>query len=686
MQDDEALAFESHLKTCPTCLASVADQTRESPDEPWLQIFRQGAPATGIDSRPLSPPAEPGFRYRWTRCIGRGGSGEVWEAWDQILRRPVAIKRLRSDTRTLHESQRLLQEATALARFSHPHIVNLHEVEESDYQPALIMELVPGPSLAAWLHGQPGTPTAAARLLEQLCQAVEHAHAQGVVHRDLKPSNILLKPTPDAPEATDNNRLELCFWCPKIADFGLAKLIDLPNLTLSGQQIGTPSYMAPEQILPGNRTAAADPLVDVYGLGAVLYELLTGRPPFVSSDPALTMAMILREEPVSPRALVPAIPGDLETICLKCLNKEPQRRYQSAAELRSDLVAFLDNQPISARPFSRAQKLFNWCRRHPAESFAIVATSALLLALTLGSLWYAALQNQLSRESLAKAQLATEKQLLQEKNSTTVREKFDQLLQAHYNFVSMLDDPNAMPTGDLSIIRRQSLINGGEHGLLYLDMLDQSLESGRQPSAEEIRVAIGSLAMALRADVGSELEDRIRKLQTLFAGMPAGAFQPPERLEMEVRIHHLQANACAKAKHHIQAGDEFCAMADLIEQQALNASPSDPYRSERWTVRVGMLLNARLEYLADNRTDLALAAVQQAEQTGRLLVQANPANLSHLALFLEVRLCHAQLLPHDQASGIATEALEIVANTQWDSPANAAKVRALEEHFRHMIR
>lgn len=328
LADELASVFEIHLDDCDSCLALLSDHSRQTSDESWVDLLRKSKasavevtssrrapdPATAhrndaqFETPAASPAAELGHRYITTRRIGIGGSGEVWEARDVLLHRTVAIKLLRTTAATLHESQRLMVEAAALARLDHPHIVSLYEVESCDGQPALIMEFVQGPSLATWLRGVP-PPTVAAQLLEQICQAVEHAHAKGVVHRDLKPSNILLQPTENAPCDADHQRSEPGSWCPMIADFGLAKLIDSPNLTLSGQQIGTPSYMAPEQVLPDNSTRAIDPLVDIYGLGAVLYELLTGRPPFVSSDPALTMSMILREDPLAPRAHAGNSPG-----------------------------------------------------------------------------------------------------------------------------------------------------------------------------------------------------------------------------------------------------------------------------------------------------------------------------------------------------------------------------------------
>lgn len=715
MPDAVACEFEAHLNECPVCLAALAHRTPAPEDDNWLQILRNpfaatqpgGSADSGAGSaatlsivpaqqtapqnqalspaNPVVPPADLSLRYTWIRPIGSGGAGEVWEAWDQMLQRTVAIKLLRNASPTLHESQRLLQEASALARFSHPHIVSLHEVENSGGRPALIMEFVAGPSLAAWLRGQPTTPAAAAQLLEQLCQALEHAHAHGVVHRDLKPSNILLKPVSSIPPTTDHSRPDLSCWAPKIADFGLARLTDQPHLTLSGQQLGTPSYMAPEQVAPAGDNIAANPLIDIYGLGAVLYELLTGRPPFVSSDPALTMAMILRENPISPRSLTPAIPRDLETICLKCLRKEPRQRYQSATELRNDLLAFLDNRPIAARPVSAATRLLNWCRRHPAESTAAAASSALLLALAGGAVWYAALQKQLGLDALQTARLASEKQQLQEQQQKTVREKFDELLRAHYYFVQMLDDPNAAPGGDLRKIREHSLQNGGRLAVQYLEMLDQSLQAGRQPSTDELSLGIDSLAMAIRSNVVEQPETRIQKLRELVADIPANALPTPARIELDVRLHHLQAGALSRNRQHTLAGHAYCSMADLLERQSLQTAPADPYRIERLSKKISMLLNARFEFLTDNRQDLALPAVQRAEQTCQLLIEEDPQNLNWRRLLLECKFLKAQLLPPEEGSRLAKECMEIASQTEWPPGENLDRIRSLQQVLQPLL-
>jgi hypothetical protein len=444
--------------------------------------------------------------------------------------------------------------------------------------------------------------------------------------------------------------------------------------------------MAPEQVAPERSPGVADVLTDVYGLGAVLYELITGRPPFIACDPSLILAMILREEPLSPRSLVPTIPRDLETICQKCLQKDPGKRYQSASEIRKDLLAFLENRPITARPTGPLPRLLNWCRRHPSESIAAAACTTLLLALTLGSLWYAAVEKQLRQETLTKATLLLEKQQLQEQEQEAVRAGFDRLVQSHFLFNSMLGDPRALEPGSIEFIRLESLKVGAEMALQYLNALDQRLRAGRLLSVEQIRTGIDSLIIAMQAGVSSEFETHIETLKQLVAKLPAESIETTARLEMEIRICNLQAGCFAKVNENTKSGDAFRTMASLIRQQALTKPPSDPYRLERLFIGAGMLLNARAAYIADNRSDLALAAVQQAEQSCQTLMEESPPNPDYLALLLEVRLALAQLLPSDEASQLAKSSLELATQTQWKSAPHADKARSLQEQFRMMIR
>ena len=278
--------------------------------------------------------------YEILEEVGHGGMGVVYKARQLALGRIVALKMiLPTGAAGADQQARFLQEAKVMALLQHPNVIQVHEAGSCEGRPFLAMEYVGGGSLAASLAGRPMSPRKAAETVAVLADAVQRAHQQGVIHRDLKPGNILL--TMDGK--------------PKIGDFGLAKWFAVPSSAAETTQImGTPSYMAPEQAF-GPR-AALGPAVDVYALGAILYELLTGRPPFMSDNPLDTLQLVASQEPIPPRRWQPKVPRDLETICLKCLEKEPRRRYGSARALCDDLGQFLAGKAISARPAGPAER------------------------------------------------------------------------------------------------------------------------------------------------------------------------------------------------------------------------------------------------------------------------------------------------------------------------------------------
>jgi hypothetical protein len=271
--------------------------------------------------------------YEIGELLGRGGMGLVFRARQKPLKRDVALKIVVSGAHAgAQERARFRTEAEAVARLGHPGIVQIYEVGEQAGCPYLALELVSGGSLAEQLQGAPVPPRRAAQLLLDLARAVQHAHEQGIVHRDLKPANVLLTESGVA----------------KIADFGLAKLLDAEQgQTRTGVVLGSPSYMAPEQA--EGRVRAIGPVTDVYALGAILYESLTGRPPFVSASLMETLDQVRSHDPAPPQALQPKVPNDLATICLKCLEKNPAHRYPSAAALALDLDRFLRGEAITAR-------------------------------------------------------------------------------------------------------------------------------------------------------------------------------------------------------------------------------------------------------------------------------------------------------------------------------------------------
>jgi serine/threonine-protein kinase len=281
--------------------------------------------------------------------LGRGAMGVVYKARQRGLKRLVALKMILAGGHAAeHELARFRIEAEAVAQLQHPNIVQIYEVGEEEGRPFFSLEFVEGTSLDKKIQGTPVPPREAALLGQQLAEAMDYAHKNGIIHRDLKPANILL--TADG--------------TPKIGDFGLAKKLEEDaGQTRTGTVLGTPSYMSPEQA--EGKIAEVGPLSDVYSLGAILYDLLTGRAPFKGTTILETLEQVRTREPVPPVQLQPGVPRDLETICLKCLQKDPERRYSSAGALAEDLGRFLKGEPILARPVGRVERLWRWCKRNP---------------------------------------------------------------------------------------------------------------------------------------------------------------------------------------------------------------------------------------------------------------------------------------------------------------------------------
>jgi len=319
---------------------------------------------------PDTLPEVPG--YQVDRMLGHGGVGVVYRALHLRLHRPVALKMLLAGPHARStERERFQREVEAVAALRHPNIVQIYDVGDVKDQPYFTMELVEGGSLAEAIQGVPQPASQAAALVALLAEAIHVAHQSGIVHRDLKPGNVLL--TSDG--------------TPKVTDFGLAwRLEGCTELTLDGVQLGTPSYMSPCQAR-GDK-AAMGPATDIWAIGAILYELLTGRPPFRSDTASATLHQVVNDEPVLPRRLNPRVPRDLQTICLKCLQKEPDKRYASAQALAEDLRRFERGEPIKARPVRWLGRLVRWARRRPTVAGLVgVLVITIALAFTLVGEW-----------------------------------------------------------------------------------------------------------------------------------------------------------------------------------------------------------------------------------------------------------------------------------------------------------
>jgi WD40 repeat protein/serine/threonine protein kinase len=362
---------------------------------------------------PARLPAVPGYVLLCE--LGRGGMGVVYKAWQPKLDRLVALKMIRTGHfASTAEVERFRSEALAVARLQHPNLVHVYDIGEHDGLPFCSLEYVDGGSLDERLAGTPQPPALAAQLVRTLAEAIHYAHEQGIVHRDLKPANILLRRKSEIrnpksetnPKSESPNRdassgfgfvsdfgFRISDFEPKVTDFGLAKLLGQESgHTRTGDVLGTPNYMAPEQAV--GRSQDVGPATDIYSLGAILYELLTGRPPFFGETALDTLEQLRDLEPVPPSQLQPKVPRDLDTVCLKCLQKEPAKRYVTALALAEDLGRFLDGEPVRARPTGAWERTWKWARRRPA----VATLLALVVAVTLTGLglvswkWYEAEQ------------------------------------------------------------------------------------------------------------------------------------------------------------------------------------------------------------------------------------------------------------------------------------------------------
>ncbi|HLJ97013.1 MAG TPA: serine/threonine-protein kinase, partial [Gemmataceae bacterium] len=341
--------------------------------------------------------------------LGRGGMGIVLRAWDPVLQRTVAVKMLRPELANEQTRARFVREAQAAARVTHDHVVRVYAVAHPpDGLPYFAMEYLAGSTLAEQIRTQQSLePRVAAALVAQVAQGLAAAHAAGLIHRDIKPSNILLEPGTGR---------------AKITDFGLARLDSQPSgTTQEGILAGTPTYMSPEQ---AQGLRSLDGRSDVYSLGATLYEALTGQTPFRGA-PHMVLQQVIDEEPRPLRQLNDRIPRDLETICLKCLQKEPAQRYAGALVLAQDLQRFLDGEPVQARPVGSMSRLARWCRRRPLVAGLAAGLVTVFCAGIAGVAWEWRQAVQSSTEALQNAAEAQEQRVRAEQHLQSLREAVD---------------------------------------------------------------------------------------------------------------------------------------------------------------------------------------------------------------------------------------------------------------------
>ncbi len=548
--------------------------------------------------------------------LGRGAMGVVYRARQVRLNRPCALKMILAGGHANAEAAaRFLAEAEAIARIQHPHIVQIYHIGEADGLPFFELEYLPGGSLDKQLDGTPWTPKRAARMAEQLALGVAEAHRLEVVHRDLKPANILL--------AADGT--------PKITDFGLAKTLGSEaGLTRTEAIMGSPSYMAPEQA--EGRTKAVGPAADIYALGVILYELLTGRPPFRGAAIWETLEQVKTVEPLPPSRLVPKLPRDIETICLKCLQKEPVRRYSTAEALADDLRRFVEDRPVQARPVPALERAARWARRRPGDAALIAVVVVALASLVGGGVWY----NGRLRAALSDAEAGR-------------RETNRQRARAEANFQKartavdeMLNQVGQAELADIPQIRsvRERLLSKAL--AFYQGFL---AENGDDPAIrrEVARVygRVGEIQAMLHRHSGAEAAYR----EAIAVSTSSIARQPDadDRSDL-ARYHRGLGSMLMEAGRDREAGDALDRSAELLERLAAEFPDTPAHQRDLAHVEFsrGRLLLGRRDIDGSKR------AYARSVALGEVLVARHP-NVAEYEFELALSLSSLGLFGADRA-------------------------------------
>ncbi|HEV3168047.1 MAG TPA: serine/threonine-protein kinase, partial [Isosphaeraceae bacterium] len=524
---------------------------------------------------PTSIPSVPGYEILGE--LGRGGMGVVYKARQLRLNRIVALKMILAGNHASAETGvRFMAEAESVARLHHPNIVQIFAFGDHDGHPYLEMEYVEGGCLSDRLVGSSRPPKEAARLIEILARAIHEAHLQEIVHRDLKPANILL--TADG--------------TPKIADFGLAKWLNVETcLTRTQLIVGSPSYMAPEQA--GQSSTPIGPAADVHSLGAILYELLTGRPPFQAATVLETLEQVRWEEPIPPSRLRPRLPRDLVTICLKCLEKDPARRYASSIELADDLRRFEAGQTIRARPVGSFEHLWRWCRREPVVASLAVALMAGLIGVA--TQWWRAeyhlqdaiFQSHRAEESArnqgaanCSLELANESEQIARHRA---QERFDLAMKALRKFETVANDPALLREPDLETVRAKLL----RTALGFYSELQGSLKDDASPEARVqlsdayTRVASISWELGLQEEALATHRRALALVEQMVVASP----DDPE-LRAALATCHTKIGFTLRTRGKPAEALGPYEQARVIQEQLVRENPEDPHYQEElsWTL------------------------------------------------------------------------------------------------------
>jgi eukaryotic-like serine/threonine-protein kinase len=617
------VSANDHFQLAGSVQAESIAASRESNETCYVPIAEKGGRAAAShltftptrvdipdDSLPEATTLEgvtvPG--YDILEELGRGGMGVVYKARHRRLRRLVALKMVLAGA---HVGQvglaRFRAEAEAVAKLLHPNIVQIFETGEHEGRPFFSLEYVEGGSLDQRINKSPTSPRGAAQFVETLARTMDVAHQRGIVHRDLKPANILLAKLGSQSSMTrarvsDSSSLPEDHWSrstvPKIADFGLAKRTDDDSSqTQSGAILGTPSYMAPEQA--GGKNREIGPAVDIYALGAILYEMLVGRPPFKAGNPIDTVRQVIEQEPVPPRQLEPRVPYDLETICLKCLEKDPARRFGTAALLADDLRRFVEGHPILARPTPAWERAWKWGKRRPAIVALLAVIPLAITGIVLFVFWHnVSLRSRLA-VALADERRARQRELdaVQEHHRSLVGQEGQKLFDSARVAVAASDWSNAR----LGLEKALTTL-GGEASFEKLRSPAQAL---LKQVEQELRVEADRRASLARLQQFVVKRDEAQFLGTLYTGMDLAANLEAARTSVdqalavygvvEPRLAQPKLDAYLSESQKAEVvSDCYQLFLILAETAAQSASAGKPAESEKQVKKaLGYLEQAR---------------------------------------------------------------------------------------------
>ena len=620
--EDSVLAIESHLSRCNSC-QTVAAELNPCDLETTIKELYQ---SNGWESSSVSD-------YAIGEELGRGGAGVVYRATQPRLNRDVALKMLSNGDRILgSELARFRRECSALSQLNHPNIVSVFDCGEQNGQPYIAMELIEGTTLDKSIARELPTAFQTAQLMVDLTDAVDHAHQNGIVHRDLKPQNILIANG----EARSQQRYDV-----KIADFGLSHLLDDQYTTKTGQIIGTPSYMAPE--IARSSPNPDGHRIDIYGLGAVMYQCLTGRAPFIGEQQITILRDVIDKDPVSISILRGDVPVDLATICLRCLDKNPDKRFGTAADLKQDLMLFLDGKPIRSRRTSLPEKMFKWSRRNIWKSVALATSISLLALLVFGLIW-----NQ--------ASISHERDIAQQ--------NYESARRTIMNMLAATDQKSVM---EIAQLRDLSSKQTSEAILLYerLAKIENTTESKRDLAT--IKMRAGTIKIA-----GGEYDQGVEILQSAAASLQQLLENSPENADISRDLIGSQIKLAAAFAGQNRNDDAIALLRPLIPiAKSLNTNPNDVQQINLITWLLHNLGNA-----ANGKKDHALAATFY-EQECEWLEKARKADPNNLELFrltndaeICLAVCYMLLQRPNEALAAFDNSIESLTKLQQDKTSD----------------